>query len=144
MQMLAQEFSDIKSPSDTGFKSPVLGEALASLPTILEDVVFFLNKMNMHAAKSDDKYAFFRESEETEAISEEKLGIASVEHELDEHRDTAGEKLGKKKVDYIAVAGIEYLIEVENSSSTIKRVPASWVKVSGTKKVSRLDRKSVV
>lgn len=144
MQMLAQEFSDIKSPSDTGFESSVVGEAVASLPTILGDVVFFLDKINMHAAKSDDKYAFFRESEETEEISEEKLGIAGVEHELDEHRAVAGEKLGKKKVDYIAVAGIEYLIEVENNSSTIKRVPASWVKVSGTKKVSRFHTPEVI
>lgn len=144
MQMIAQEFSDIKSPADTGFKSSVVGEALASLPTILEDVVFFLNKINMHAAKSDDKYAFFRESEETEEISEEKLGIASVEHDLSEHRTVAGETIGKKKVDYAAVAGIEYLIEVENTSSTIKNVPASWVKVSGTKKVSRFHTPEVI
>lgn len=143
MQMIAQEFSDIKSPADTGFKSSVVGEALASLPTILKDVVFFLNKINMHAAKSDDKYAFFRESEETEEISEEKLGIASVEHDLAEHRAVAGEMISKK-VDYAAVAGIEYLIEVENSSSTIKKVPASWVKVSGTKKVSRFHTPEVI
>lgn len=144
MQMIAQEFSDIKSPADTGFKSTIVSEALASLPTILEDVVFFLNKINVHAAKGDDKYAFFRESEETEEISEEKLGIASVEHELQEHRAAAGEVLGKKKVDYVAVAGIDHLIEVENSSSAIKRVPASWVKVSGTKKVSRFHTPEVI
>lgn len=144
MQMLAQEFADVKSPDDAGFASPVISEALASLPTILDDVVFFLNKINMHAAKTDDKYAFFRESEETDEISEQKLGIAGVEHELDEHRALAGEKLGKKKVDYITVAGIEYLIEVENSSSIIKRVPASWVKVSGTKKVSRFHPPEVI
>ena len=51
MQMLAQEFSDIKSPSDTGFESSVVGEAVASLPTILGDVVFFLDKINMHVFK---------------------------------------------------------------------------------------------
>ncbi|GLA06377.1 mismatch repair protein msh3 [Aspergillus niger] len=144
MQMIAQEFSDVKSPADTGFASTVINEAITCLPTILEDVVAFLDKVNMHAAKSDDKYSFFREAEETEDISDQKLGIASVEHELEEHRSVAGQKLGKKTVEYKSVAGIDYLIEVENSSASIKRVPASWVKVSGTKKVSRFHTPEVV
>ncbi|RAK99677.1 mismatch repair protein MSH3 [Aspergillus ibericus CBS 121593] len=144
MQMIAQEFSDVKSSADTGFASAAINEAITSLPTILEDVVAFLDKINMHAAKSDDKYAFFREAEETEDISDQKLGIASVEHELQEHRSVAGEKLGRKTVEYKSVAGIDYLIEVENSSASIKRVPASWVKVSGTKKVSRFHTPEVI
>ncbi|KAI3069951.1 hypothetical protein CBS147343_5975 [Aspergillus niger] len=144
MQMIAQEFSDVKSPADTGFASTAINEAITCLPTILEDVVAFLDKINMHAAKSDDKYAFFREAEETEDISDQKLGIASVEHELEEHRSVAGQKLGKKTVEYKSVAGIDYLIEVENSSASIKRVPASWVKVSGTKKVSRFHTPEVI
>ncbi|PYH72008.1 mismatch repair protein MSH3 [Aspergillus vadensis CBS 113365] len=144
MQMIAQEFSDVKSPADTGFASAAINEAITCLPTILEDVIAFLDKINMHAAKSDDKYAFFREAEETEDISDQKLGIASVEHELEEHRSVAAQKLGKKTVEYKSVAGIDYLIEVENSSASIKRVPASWVKVSGTKKVSRFHTPEVI
>ncbi|OOF93731.1 hypothetical protein ASPCADRAFT_7308 [Aspergillus carbonarius ITEM 5010] len=144
MQMIAQEFSNVKSPSDTGFISAAINEAITCLPTILDDVVTFLDKINMHAAKNDDKYAFFREAEETEDIGDQKLGIASVEHELQEHRSVAGEKLGRKMVEYKSVAGIDYLIEVENSSASIKRVPASWVKVSGTKKVSRFHTPEVI
>ncbi|PYH93459.1 DNA mismatch repair protein Msh3 [Aspergillus ellipticus CBS 707.79] len=144
MQMIAQEFVDVKSPADTGFASTLINEAVASLPKILPEVVSFLDKINMHAARTDDKYAFFREAEETEDISDEKLGIASVEHELQEHRSVAGEKLGRKPVEYKSVSGIDYLIEVENSSASIKRVPASWVKVSGTKKVSRFHTPEVI
>ncbi len=144
MQMVAQEFADIKSPVDTGFSSPAISQAIVSLPTILQDVVSFLNKINMHAAKNDDKYAFFREEEETEEISEHKLGIGAVEHELQEHRPVAGEALGKKTVTYASVAGIDYLVEVENNSPAIKRVPASWMKVSGTKKVSRFHTPEVI
>ncbi|KAL4934048.1 mismatch repair protein MSH3 [Aspergillus undulatus] len=144
MQMIAQEFADIKSPADTGFSSPAISQAIVSLPTILQDVVRFLNKINMHAARSDDKYAFFREEEETEEISEQKLGIGAAEHELEEHRSEAGGALGKKTVTYASVAGIDYLIEVENSSPAIKKVPASWVKVSGTKKVSRFHTPEVI
>ncbi|KKK15074.1 hypothetical protein AOCH_007639, partial [Aspergillus ochraceoroseus] len=144
MQMIAQEFVDVKAPEDTGFSSRAISQAMASLPAIMDDVVFFLNKINMHAAKSDDKYAFFRDAEETEEISEQKLGIAAVEHELEEHRSEAGDALTKKTVNYVSVAGIDYLIEVENNSPSIKRVPASWVKVSGTKKVSRFHTPEVI
>ncbi|PLB54223.1 DNA mismatch repair protein msh3 [Aspergillus steynii IBT 23096] len=144
LQMIAQEFADFTSPADTGFSSTVVSEAVASLPTILKEVVFFLDKINLHAAKSDDKYAFFRESEETEEISEHKLGIGSVEHDLQEHLSVAAEALKRKEARYATVAGIEYLIEVENSSPAIKRVPASWVKISGTKKVSRFHTPEVI
>ncbi|RAL15610.1 mismatch repair protein MSH3 [Aspergillus homomorphus CBS 101889] len=144
IQMIAQEFTDVKTPADTGFESTMIGGAIASLPTILDDVVSFLDKINMHAARNDDKYAFFREAEETEDISDHKLGIASVEHDLQEHRSVAGEKLGKSTVDYKSVAGIDYLIEVDNSSPFIKKVPASWAKISGTKKVSRFHTPEVV
>ncbi|KAE8152579.1 DNA mismatch repair protein msh3 [Aspergillus avenaceus] len=144
LQMIAQEFADVQEPGDTGFTSPLVGKAIASLPTILDDIVSFLNKINMHAARNDDKYEFFRESEETEEISEHKLGIAGVEHDLEEHRAQAAESIGKKQVVYVTVAGIEYLIEVENNSPSIKKVPASWVKISGTKKVSRFHTPDVV
>ncbi|KAL4868622.1 hypothetical protein BDV12DRAFT_185824 [Aspergillus spectabilis] len=144
MQMIAQEFADIKSPADTGFSSHAISQAIVALPTVLNDVVIFLNKINMHAARNDDKYAFFREEEETEEISEHKLGIGAIEHELEEHRTVAGGALGKKTVTYVSVAGIEYLVEIENNSPAIKQVPASWVKVSGTKKVSRFHTPEVI
>lgn len=98
----------------------------------------------MQAAKSDDKYSFFREAYETEEITDCKLGIASVEFELNQHLTSVAETLGKKKVSYVTVAGIEYLIEVENSPYNNKKVPASWRKISGTKKVSRFHTPEVV
>lgn len=45
-------------------------------------------------------------------------------------------------MNYVTVAGIEYLIEVENTQ--LKHVPASWAKISGTKKVSRFHTPEVV
>lgn len=144
MQTIAMEFADVKSPADTGFESTLISEAIASLPTILKDITRFLDRINLHAARNDDKYSFFREEEETEEIGEEKLGIASIEHELQEHLSVASERLQRKGVKYSTVSGIEYLIEIENSSLAIKRVPASWIKVSGTKKVSRFHTPEVI
>ncbi|KAJ6071479.1 hypothetical protein N7499_009493 [Penicillium canescens] len=144
MQMIAMEFADIKSPAQTGFESTLVIEAIASLPTIRAEVVKFLDKINLHAARTDDKYSFFREAEETEAIGEHKLQIGSIEHSLSEHRKEAASTIGRGKVEYSTVSGIEYLIEIENNSPALKRVPASWIKVSGTKRVSRFHTPEVV
>ncbi|KAI1813011.1 muts domain V-domain-containing protein [Poronia punctata] len=143
LQRIATEFARVTTPADSGFKSPAISNAIASLPLILPTVLSYLERINAEAARVDDKYAFFREAEETEAITDQKLGIASVEQELDAHRKTAAEKLGKKTpVTYVTVAGIEYLIEVSNTD--LKRVPASWIKISGTKKLSRFHTPEVV
>lgn len=142
MQRIATQFATIRSPEDVGFRSSIINEAIAALPSIADDVLTYLEKINLEAARDDDKYAFFRESEETETISEHKLGIGSVEFDLDTHRAEAAGKIRKKKVEYVTVAGIEYLIEIENTQ--LKNVPASWAKISGTKKVSRFHTPEVV
>ncbi|KAI9814853.1 MAG: Mismatch repair protein msh3 [Thelocarpon impressellum] len=142
MQRIANEFAIVKSSSQALFSSEPINRAIAALPVISDDVVSFLERINPEAAKINDKYSFFRENEETDDISEHKLGIASVEQDLDAHRAVAAEKVRKKKVDYVTVAGIEYLIEIENSQ--VKNVPASWAKISGTKKLSRFHTPEVV
>ena len=142
MQRIANEYITVKLPADAGFRSNMINRAIARLPTISENVVAYLEKINPQAAKDDDKYGFFRDEEESEGITEHKMGIASVEHELDAHRSLAAEKVRKKKVEYVTVAGIEYLIEVGNDQ--LKNVPASWAKISGTKKVSRFHTPEVV
>ncbi|MCJ1400330.1 Mismatch repair protein msh3 [Xylographa trunciseda] len=142
MQRIATEFASVKSPSDAGFQSSIINEAIAALPVILNDVLEYLEKMNPQAAKDDDKYAFFRENEETDDIADHKLGIAAVEQDLDAHRAAAAAKLRKKTVNYVTSSQIEYLIEVDNNE--LKNVPASWAKISGTKKLSRFHTPEVV
>ena len=142
MQRIAIEFVAVQKPADAGFESDVINEAIATLPLINEDVISYLDQINPEAAKADDKYAFFREETEGEDIMSHKLGIASVEQDLDAHRAVAAEKVKKKRVDYVTVAGIEYLIEIDNIQ--LKNVPASWAKISGTKKVSRFHTPEVV
>ncbi|KAK2814417.1 Mismatch repair protein msh3, partial [Arthroderma sp. PD_2] len=144
MQTIATGFAHVESPADSGFTSSILSESIAVLPTMHDDVVAYLNKINEPAAKKDDKYNFFRESEETEEIGEHRMMIGTIEYELKEHLKSVAETLGKKKAQYISVAGIDYLVEVENSQGSLKKVPASWRKISGTKKVSRFHTPDVV
>ncbi|KAL8758238.1 MAG: hypothetical protein Q9199_001648 [Rusavskia elegans] len=142
LQRIANEYANVKSLQESGFQSTLIANAIAALPSIAEDVVDFLERINAVAAKDNDKYAFFREEIESDTITEHKLGIASVEHDLDSERTTAAAKVKKKKIDYVTVAGIEYLIEIDNTQ--LKHVPASWSKISGTKKVSRFHTPEVV
>ncbi len=145
LQLVASAFAHVSPNTSTGFSSSLISSAIIALPSILSEVVAYLDKINLEAAKSDDKYAFFREEQETDAISEHKFGIASVEQDLDAFRTAAAEKIGKRNpVEYTTVAGIEYLIEVSNSSTLLKKVPASWIKVSGTKANSRFHPPEVV
>lgn len=143
LQRIANEYANVKTPSDAGFTSPLINEAISTLPTIGDTVIDFLDQINAEAARTDDKYAFFREDHETEQITDHKLGIAAVEQDLSAHCSIASQVLKQKKpITYITVAGIEYLIEVPNSD--LKQVPASWTKISGTKKVSRFHTPDVI
>ena len=142
LQRISAEYAHITCAADSGFHSAQLASHVLHLPGILQDVVAFLERINPEAAKQDDKYNFFREEHETKDIAEHKSGIAIVEQQLDDHRIEAAEKLRKKRVDYVTVAGIEFLIEVENNA--VKNVPASWAKISGTKKMSRFHTPEVM
>ncbi|KAG8623561.1 hypothetical protein KVT40_008537 [Elsinoe batatas] len=142
LQMIANEYARVTSPAESGFKSPLLSQSIASLPCILDDVVSFLDKINLGAAKEDDKYNFFRQEHETETICDHKVGIVSIEHDMEEQKKSIADRLKKKKVDFVTCAGIEFLIEVDNNM--LKNVPASWAKISGTKKLSRFHTPEIV
>ncbi|KAF2876856.1 DNA mismatch repair protein-like protein msh3 [Massariosphaeria phaeospora] len=143
LQDIASHYSAVKTPKDTGLNSPLLSEAISSIPKIYEAVNSFLEQINAKAARDNDKYSFFRDEYESEDINDYKLRIASVENDLDTHRPEAAGKLGVKTVNYVTVAGIEYLIEVKKSSAQEKKVPASWQKMSGTKALSRFHTPEV-
>jgi DNA mismatch repair protein MSH3 len=144
LQRIATEFAHVKTASDISFTSTLLRNAIIPIPKIGDTVVAFLDRINLQAAKTDDQYNFLLPAHETAAISSHRAAITATEHALDSYRTTAAQILGKKKVTYESVAGNEYLIEVENSKSALSKVPASWIKVSGTKKVSRFRGPEVV
>ncbi|EPE04232.1 dna mismatch repair protein msh3 [Ophiostoma piceae UAMH 11346] len=132
-------------PASSGFTSPLILNCIKAIPAIHKTVAAYLDKINAEAARTNDKYQFFREAHETDDITSYKVGIAAVEAELDEHRAEIAKTLGKAaKPNYITVAGIEYLVEVNNAGGDLKRVPASWIKISGTKRASRFHTPTVV
>ncbi|KAF1838599.1 DNA mismatch repair protein MSH3 [Decorospora gaudefroyi] len=143
LQDISSHYLSAKTPEQSGFSSSLLSEAVSNVPTIYDDLNSFLEKINARAAKDDDKYSFFREEHEAEDINDLKLSIASVEDDLNTHRKDAAAKLGKSKVDYVTVAGIEYLIEVKKKAPEEKKVPASWQQISATKTTARFHTPEV-
>jgi DNA mismatch repair protein MSH3 len=123
------------------FDSTLLKESLAKVPRISECVNDYLGRFYAKAAKANDKYGFFRDDFESEEITDTRLTLAGVEHELSEYLATAATILGRK-VEYTAVSGIDYLIEIENNK--LAKVPASWIKISSTKKCSRFHPPEVL
>ncbi|TGZ85655.1 mismatch repair MSH3 [Ascodesmis nigricans] len=146
MNRVAFAFQPVDEPEQVGFKSALLNSCIASLPRIRDDVAGFLDVFSHPAAAKDDKYDFFKGSddEEYEAINEQKLGIAAVEADLEEHKTEIASVLKLKKPIYVTVSGIEYLVEVPNDKTSLSRVPASWIKISGTKKLSRFHTPTVI
>ncbi|KAJ2967523.1 hypothetical protein NQ176_g9622 [Zarea fungicola] len=143
LQAISSHYARVKQPEDVAFDSLLLSNAVLTLPRILDLVISYLERINLDAARKDDKYGFFRDEHQTDDMQDHQMGIAHVEHQLDEHRKVAAGKIKKKEpVDFVTVAGIEFLIEVPNTE--IKTVPASWAKISGTKKVSRFHTPEVI
>lgn len=108
MNRIANTFPKVGHPSEAGFRSRIINEAIAVLPGISDNVAKYLDVFNHQAAGKDDKYNFFKNEEENyEAINEKKLGIIAVEQELQDHLPEIAKQLGKKKVMYVTVSQIE-------------------------------------
>ncbi|RPB27367.1 hypothetical protein L211DRAFT_819242 [Terfezia boudieri ATCC MYA-4762] len=145
MNRIATAFPQAGDPIEVGFKSHIINEAIAALPGIAEDVSRYLDVFNHQAAGKDDKYSFFRNEEESyKAINEKKLGIVAVEQDLQDQLPVIAKQLKKKKIVFVTCSQIEYLIEVENTKEALNNVPPSWIKISGTKKLSRFHTPTVV
>lgn len=108
MNRIATAFSKVDSPDEVGFKSRIINEAIAALPGITEDVAKYLDVFNHQAAAKDDKYAFFKNEEESyDAIYERKMGIVAVEQDLQDQLPEIAKQLKKKRISYVTVGGIE-------------------------------------
>ena len=108
MKRIANTFPKVGHPSEAGFRSGMINEAIAALPGVFDNITKYLDTFNHQAAGKDDKYNFFKNEEENyEAINEKKLGIVAVEQDLQDHLPEIAKQLKKKKVMYVTVSQIE-------------------------------------
>lgn len=123
------------------FKSALLNTLFDNLPTMRYQVIAFKEAVN---PKFDGKdiVDFFVSEEKWPEIPREKNNIKFIEFMLQDHIDELKTTTQLRNLKFVTVAGVEYLLEVANTD--IKKVPAEWVKISGTKAVSRFQNKFII
>ncbi|KAM9744377.1 DNA mismatch repair protein Msh3 isoform 1-T1 [Menidia menidia] len=115
--------------------SVLLRSLLLDTPDLLAPAHSFLKVLNEKAAKLGNKTELFSDLSGFPVLQERTKEIQTVLCEIQEHRKDIRLMLKAPALDYTTVSGLEFLIEVKNSLSSI--VPHDWVKVSSTKAVGR-------
>ncbi|KAI9238745.1 MAG: muts domain V-domain-containing protein [Podila humilis] len=129
---------------DFGLTSPVLTKLIGSLPLVLEDCRYFLTALDERAANKDDKLLMFRVEtleEKWPEVIEHRNNIVVTEDDLVTHLVEIRKLMREPRLEYTSVSGIDYLVEVKNKD--VAKIPKSWVKISGTKQVSRFHTPTV-
>ncbi|KAG0357337.1 Mismatch repair protein msh3 [Podila minutissima] len=128
-----------------GLTSPVLNKLIGSLPLVLEDCRYFLNALDEYAANKDDKLLMFRVEtleEKWPEVIEHRNNIVVTEDDLVTHLAEIRKLIREPRLEYASVSGIDYLVEIKNKD--VAKVPKSWVKISGTKQVSRFHTPNTI
>lgn len=123
------------------FSSDLLNRLFDTLPTIHDTVVEFREAINPNFS-GDNLIDLFRSEERWPEIPKQKKNIKYVETLLVDHLEELKTTTHMNDLKYVTVAGIEYLIEVPNTRT--KKVPNDWIKISGTKAVSRYHNKYII
>ncbi|XP_070689505.1 DNA mismatch repair protein Msh3 [Pempheris klunzingeri] len=135
LSRLGLELQALLPAIQSQISSVLLRGLLLDTPDLLAPAHSFLNVLNEKAAKSGNKTELFSDLSGFPVLQERREQIQTVLTEIQHHRKEIRLTLKAPALDYTAVSGQEYLIEVRNSLSST--VPPDWVKISSTKAVSR-------
>ncbi|KAI8344511.1 muts domain V-domain-containing protein [Chlamydoabsidia padenii] len=140
---ISKTFEWARHSQDHRFQSPLLNTIFDTLPTTLDAVLEFKSKINPHAIGTPQCDVDLLRSDENQwpELQREKQNIAFAEAELEDEL-TKMKKEHDFAMEYKNVSGIEYLIEVKNTM--VKKVPRQWIKISGTKAVSRFHTPFII
>ena len=134
--------TEFRPENANGFRSELLNDLVRKLPTIKDAATGLLAALNMKAAKNNEEAALWQDQDRYPTIQDAKDCIDVCTMELDQHLAQVKKTLGRPHLKYVTVAGIEFLIEIPHRDARI--VPPKWVKVSGTKAVSRYHTPEVI
>ncbi|KAI8145116.1 muts domain V-domain-containing protein [Fennellomyces sp. T-0311] len=118
------------------FQSSLLNDIFSQLPLIRPDVLELKQVLNPDVVLTPArKLDLLKPDERWPELYQEKENIAGIEKELESYlaEQQAATKIPSLR--FVNVAGIEYLLEVKNTS--MKMVPKEWIKINGTKAASR-------
>ncbi|KAF9519406.1 hypothetical protein BS47DRAFT_1388222 [Hydnum rufescens UP504] len=97
--------------------------------------------INLQKARSEENSELWVDDDKYPTIQNTKLGILSVESELEEELKSIRKILQRPTLKWVHVNHDEYTVEVSRTS--IKDVPASWMRKSSTKAVVRFHTPEV-
>ncbi|TFY77098.1 hypothetical protein EWM64_g6915 [Hericium alpestre] len=131
----ATTFSAVPSPSDVGFKSPLLNEIIFAWPQLREPVQELIGAISLKNASEGNMELLWTDPEKYPEVSNADMGIQAVEIDLDDELKSIRRALRKPSLQYSIVAGEEFLVEIPRTDDRI--VPPDWQVISSTKKVRR-------
>ncbi|GFZ42602.1 MutS protein homolog 3 [Saitozyma sp. JCM 24511] len=134
--------SEFKPNEGQVFTSALLNSILKILPTIREPARQFLGAVNIKAAKENNEADLWTDPDKYPDVQDAKDCISICESELDQHLKEIRKTVKRPSMNYVAVAGIEYLVEIPVRDA--KAVPPRWVKVQSTKHVVRFHTPEVL
>lgn len=107
----------------------------------------FIDSINGAAAMDEldlqeQKVSFFTKGNLYEVIAKEQENVAAVESELEEELEAIKKFLKRPQLTYITNLKETHLIEVRNGKA-VDALPSDWLKISGTKTVSRFRTPNV-
>ncbi|KAK0552687.1 Mismatch repair protein msh3 [Tilletia horrida] len=141
LNRITHEFSDVETPADVTSGSELVNSNVAALPSAKDLVRKTLAMINVAAARQGEKKDLFVDPDLYPDIQDAKDNILVMESELREHLKEVRKQLKRPKLEYISVAGNEFLIEVRAADAT--KVPAGWLRISATKSMVRFHTPKV-
>ncbi|TPX32162.1 hypothetical protein SmJEL517_g04677 [Synchytrium microbalum] len=115
--------------------SLLLKDIFASFSSIQQDISYFRQLINEKAASENNRIDLFGDEDKYEDITRLKKEIQQIHTDMRLHLKEARKTLSSPSLEFVSVAGVDYLLEVKNIIAN--KAPASWIKVNGTKAVSR-------
>lgn len=140
LNRVTQEFRP--EESDSGSLPSLLQHHILSLTSGKTAVQHYLNQISIKEARANNKPDLFPDPDLYPAIQTAKDNIAIIEGELREHLREIRKVLHRPSLEFVSVAGVDYLVEVRVADA--KKVPVEWLRVSATKSMVRFHTPDVI
>ncbi|KAI6039948.1 muts domain V-domain-containing protein, partial [Pisolithus marmoratus] len=132
---VANTFDGLVNEPGGGFTSQLLNEIVLALPKLKTSMRGLLDAVSLKEAAQGNKMSLWKDDEKYPALVELRLMIQTVESELSEELKRIRKILRMPSLQWTAVLGFEYLVEVKKADN--REVPVSWELVSSTKYLRR-------
>ncbi|KAJ7582852.1 muts domain V-domain-containing protein [Mycena floridula] len=125
---------DVTEPSEVGFKSRLLNEIIASLPSIREPSKELLSIVSLKQAAAGDKVTMWKDPERYPMVEQTQMVILTIEAELEHELKSIRRALRMPSLQWTHTQET-YVIELKRADN--RPIPPEWDLISSTKKVAR-------